>query len=249
MNDVIVTYTPADGSDGDVPPVEPGWIGASAGTEAIDVHQPTQWSLAGYAEVRTTEIMAEAVPDIVSFGGSTMIVGEIVGPTDGCTVYVYGTRAGETTEQVLATEEAFGEGGMVSFYAQIEGLTKNTALRIHVDGGDDYTPADAYLDVMVRARIVLGASTRSLVRGRPVTFTALVSPTACVGTNVVFEYYYPARRAWRAITTRTLWASAPYAKATAVWRPSRGTWKVRARYVGGKTNAPVTSSVVSIVVR
>jgi hypothetical protein len=241
MDDMIVTFTPSDAPSGDFPPVGSGVARTS--------RHATPWSLTGSAEVQISEIRAEAVPNVVPFGGSTMIIGEIHGPTKGVTVHVYGTPAGETTERLLATEEAVAEGGTVSFTARLERLTRNTGLRVHIDGGDGFTPADTYLDLTVSARILLTASARSVRYGRTVTVTALVAPNSCAGTNVVFEFYYPARRAWRYITTRTLAAGTPYAKARVSWKPPRGTWKVRARYVGGDTNGPSTSPGVNIAAR
>jgi len=90
---------------------------------------------------------------------------------------------------------------------------------------------------------------RTVTYGKAVTFTAQVAPNTCAGTNVVFEYYIPSRRSWRTITVRTLIPGTPYAKAVAAWKPPRGTWKVRARYVGGETNGASTSSGVNVAAR
>jgi hypothetical protein len=101
---------------------------------------------------------------------------------------------------------------------------------------------------LVRAYVSIKSSSKSVKYKKKVTLTASVMPGQCSGT-VTFQYYDPARRAWRSIGARTLVPGLASARATISWMPLKGSHKVRVIYGGCALNAGNTSGSVTIVAK
>jgi hypothetical protein len=76
---------------------------------------------------------------------------------------------------------------------------------------------------------------------------ASVFPSSAAGGKVVFEQ--ASGKKWIAIATKTLAAAGSKATAATTWKPSKGSHKVRVRYLGGTYNTATTSSVVTVSVK
>ena len=89
-------------------------------------------------------------------------------------------------------------------------------------------------------------SAASVRSGSTVTLSASVFPASSAGGSVVFER--ASGKKWIKIAEKTLGASGPKATASSKWKPGRGSFKVRARYLGGTFNAATTSGSTLIKV-
>jgi hypothetical protein len=156
--------------------------------------------------------------------------------------------AGSSVEVPVATTKATVVLGTLEFdFPELDSLYTNTVFRVHVDGTDSWTGADAYVSIRVKARVGLGASATRITAGKTVTLTASVYPKSAAGGTAVFERL--SGKKWVKITSKTLAVSGSYARASYKWKPGRGTQKVRVRYLGGAKNAANTSSTKTITVR
>ena len=239
-NLLSVTFTPSSGEDGE---------GAGAATDTtvtIETTAATPWVLDGSADSEVTEIDAYADP--ITYGDDAFISGEITGPSGAVEVKVYGWDDSEDAESLVATGEAEMIDGTLMFDIPVSGLTSNTELRVAVDGGLGYTPAETWVEVTVRGRVSISASHTTIWRGAWVVYTAKVAPRSATGT-IRFQWYDAHAKKWRALITKRLVHTSGTAKASCMWRPLRGTWKVRAIYSGDWNVAGKTSSSVSVRVR
>jgi hypothetical protein len=236
-NSFTVTLVPPDSTDAAVDEAVP-----------VSVTQTAPWVLSGTASAAITQLGADVSPRTVSYGGYAMVSGEVDGPTKPVLVKIYGTVAGSTTERLLAQETAFRMEGTLVYAAELNGLRSNTSLRIVVDGGSDYTPAEATAYVQVRAKIGLTSSARKVRFGRHVKLTARVTPRTAHG-RVAFQYYDGAKHRWRTIGTRYLHTVGSYAVATIDWMPRWGDRKVRVVYNGDRYNAGATSAKITTSAR
>jgi hypothetical protein len=245
-NTLIVEYLP-DGLSADQPTEgDAAWPDPFfEPSEPIVATSFLPWVLSGSASASTPDLQVTSAPAVVPYGGTAVISGEIAGPEGPCMVRVYASMPGTTTETLLAKELVFPADG--PFELPLFDLTTNLTLRVHVDASEGWAPADASLDLKVAARTLIVASSRRVRYGSRVSITGLVAPARSAGGNVAFEYL--AGRAWRSISVRRLAAGTPYAKAVLSWKPPKGTWKVRVRYLGGEMNAGSSSPVVSIAVK
>lgn len=221
-------------------PLDPEASEDSDPIEAIESTTTLPWVVNGKSTTAITQITAEAMPGTVSYGGSTAVSGFITGPTKAATVQVYGTRAGSSVETLLAEQPADKIDGELTYEIYLPTLTANTEVRVHVDGGVGYTPADAFTYVDVRAKVRLSASALNIRFGRRVTFTARVSPRTARG-SVRFQYYDAGQRRWRTVATKSLRPGAAYSTATAQWMPRWGKRKWRAVFGGDMRNVGSTS--------
>jgi hypothetical protein len=243
-NDLLsVTFVPSSGGGGGVVPL--GSVSDET-TTLVEVTAPTSWVLSGSATAQSTVIGASAAP--ITYGEDVYVDGTITGPTVPVEVRVYGVPAGASGEELLATGEAEMMDGSLSFSIPVSGMEANTELRLAVDGGYGYTPAEAFVSVTVRGRVTLSASPKTVWRGAWVLFTARVAPGSATGT-IRFQYYDAHAKKWRPLIAKRLTHSAGSARATCMWRPLRGTWKVRAIYGGDADLEGATSSSVTVKVR
>jgi hypothetical protein len=206
------------------------------------------WYTDGEATIQAATITAHTAA--VPFGFDALVMGDITGPSGPVTVSVYGTAAGETSESLLATDTAIvdPDTGNLSYEIDVPALYTNTALRVHIDAGSGYSAADASAMQYVRALVSLRSSAKSVKYKKKVTLTASVMPGECTGT-VTFQYYDPARRAWRSIGARTLAPGVSSAKASISWAPPKGSRKVRFVYGGCALNAGATSGSLTITAK
>jgi hypothetical protein len=241
-NLLSVTFMPvADGSgDGGSAP------SSSETTLAVETTTSSPWVLSGSATSEITVIDAYADP--VTYGDDAHISGEISGPSAPVEVKVYGVPAGSDTEELLTTGQTEMVDGTLMFDIPVSGLFSSTELRVAVDGGLGYSPAETFVDVAVRGRVSLSASPKTVWRGSWVVFTVKVAPRSATG-SIRFQWYDAHHKKWRALITKKLTHTSSTAKASCMWRPYRGTYKVRAIYSGDWNLAGKTSSTVTIRVR
>lgn len=247
-NMVTVDFVPSsdnadDGSDdgSDVPPSS-----SDATTVTIETTATTPWVLSGSATSEVTEIDAEAEP--ATYGDEVYVDGEITGPTGPVDVSIYSVPLDDGPGVLLATGKATDMDGSLLFSIPVDGITGNTMLRVAVDGGLGYTPAEAFVDVSVNAQVSLHASPKTAWRGSWVIFTAGVAPRRATG-SIHFQWYDKRHKKWRSLITKPIKHTSTAARATCMWRPLRGTWKVRAVYGGDWTIDGATSPSVTIRVR
>jgi len=218
--------------------------GASSG-ESLYATGTVPWSVSGAASALLSSVSVQTSP--VSWGEDAFVSGEVTGPDTSVEVAVYGTPAGSDVESLLATGTTVfdSESGTDVFFVDLPAMCVNTDIRVHVDGGAGYTPADGYATQSVRARVRLSASRTTLWWRLPVTLTARVTPGNDTG-SVRFQYYDQAHKAWRTIARRTLSTGFAFARASAKWTPPRGKTKVRVVYGGCARNAGATSPSLTI---
>jgi len=229
-NCLVVSFAPED----------PESLDASDPLKAIESTETLPWVVNGTADAEVSQLTAECMPETVSYGGSAFVTGFITGPTKAVMVQVYGTRAGSSVETLIAEQPADKSDGELTYDIYLPALTANTALRVHIDGGTGYTPADAFTYVDVRAKVRLTASDLNIRFGRRVTFTARISPRTARG-SVRFQYYDAGQRRWRTVATKSLRPGATYSTASAQWMPRWGKRKWRAVYGGDMRNVGSTS--------
>lgn len=234
-NSVVVSFVAGgnDGSEGD-PSLE------LDPPDAIEATASASWVVSGSADLQISQITARVAPALVSYRGSTALSGYITGPSDSATVEVYGRPFGSSTERLLASERAEFVSGEGFYYIYLPNLTGNTALRVHIDGGPGYSPAEATVSVRVRAKVSLSASALHIRYGRRVTLTARVSPRTAHG-SVRFQYYDAGQRRWRTIGTKSLRTGSTYATAAVTWAPRWGNRRWRAIYSGDTHNVSAIS--------
>lgn len=240
-NAVIVTFEPGEslaGSGGAIAP-------APADGEAIESTLATPWAVSGQAKTVVTEVSAFA--STVDYGWSSMVEGEIFGPTVPVAVSVYGTTAGTGTEVLLGTDVARldPDTGALRYEVFLPELYANTALRVRVAGGEGFTPADGYALQQVRARVTLRASSKVLWWRHPITLTASVVPGRSTG-RVTFQYYDAKKHVWRTIARASLHRGLTTSRASVRWTPPRAKTKVRVVYSGGLYNAGSRSGTLTI---
>jgi hypothetical protein len=241
-NMLFVNFIPESQADssGDGPAVP-----APRAVRSVETSIATPWYTTGSARVTATELTAFTSP--VPRGSWALVTGEVFGPEKRVLVSVFGTTVGTTTERLLESDTATVDPDTGSLSYEIflpDEMFTNTALRVHVDAGDGYTAADTYVMQLVRASVRIRTSANSVKSGKKVTLSATVTPGSSTGT-VNFQFYDPARHAWRTVGTRTLAA----AKASLSWAPPKGSRKVRVVYSGCTYNAGATSSTLTITAK
>ena len=206
------------------------------------------WPVAGGVQSPVTTIQAQIVPNPVSYGGFVGgLVGEVDGPSSAQTVSLYARTAGSPSETLVATTTATPNEGVLTFqFPLMHSYTTNTAFRIHADESDSSTGDDQTVWLNVRAMLTLKSSASSVRLGSTVTLSASVFPANSAGGSVVFER--ASGKKWVKIAEKTLGASGSKATASVKWKPGRGSFKVRARYLGGTFNAATTSGTALIKV-
>jgi hypothetical protein len=229
--------TPADGSGSSS-------ASASGTSPAIETTLETSWVLSGTATSQVTQIDAMASP--ATYGDDVHVSGTITGPSAPVEVRVY--LLSEFDASLVATAQAEVSDGQLIFDVPVSGLTGNADLLVAVDGGDGYTPAETLTSAAVLARVSLTATPRTVWRGGWVVFTASVAPRFATGT-VRFQYYDTRHKKWRALISKRLTHTSSTARATCMWRPLRGAWKVRAVYGGSGSLGGGTSPAVTVKVR
>ena len=236
-NTVFVEYWAAsDSSDSD-----------TGSVAAIETSASTPWSLDNSAITEITEIDASAEP--ATYGDEVFVTGEITGPTVPVVVSIYGLAPNGVDEELLTTGTAEIVDDSLAFGIPVSGITASGELRVAVDGGPGYTPAETFVNVTIRGRVRLSATPKTVFRGSWVFFTATVSPKSASG-NVKFQYYDAHAKKWRTLISKRLARAGASARATCWWRPAlRGSYKVRAVYGGDWYLGGTTSSSVTIKVR
>jgi hypothetical protein len=246
-NTIFVQFTSATG-------VAPGPIGfldtvvaPTTGTASAEATASTPWYLTGSATTEVSVISASVEP--ITYGDDAYVTGDITGPTVPVEVRVYGVPAGAVDEQLLATGTAELMDGSLAFAIPVSGLTSASELRLAIDGGPGYTPAEAFASVSINGRVRLSASSRRVFRGTWVLLTTTVAPGSARGT-VKFQFYDARDKKWRTLASKRLARAGSSSRATCWWRPKiRGSYKIRSVYSGDWDFGGATSSSLTVKVR
>lgn len=246
-NDVISVSFSESGSD-----YSSGYGSRDIGSAETTVQTP--WYVQGFRQKRVPEIMSWLRPGVIAYGAKSTISGLIMGPEDSRVVTIFGTpRGGGVSESQMATALAYQPYPWSELYfTKLTGpYTKTTDIRMFVPGDGQYVSTCATTTVRVGAKVLLGASASTVVRGKKITFTASVAPTQTAGSKVAFQYYNAKARAWRNVSIQTLtWApGASYATAKVTWAPPVGKIPMRAVFIGGPTNVAANSAQRTITVK
>jgi hypothetical protein len=207
--------------------------------KAIVTTGTAQWELDGNAMASPVLLATYLEENVMDYDGFNFLEGEVMdGPDNVGTISLFARPAGGA-ESLMDTTTANAKTGEFGF--GLYGLTRNTTLRLHVDGSEeeDYLPTDKTIIAYVKPSMRFKASAASVRTGRRITLSASVYPAQNAGARVRFEYYSKGR--WRTIATKTLSHSNP-AKASVSWKVLRGSHKVRVRFLGSAYNASSTSS-------
>ncbi len=252
-SDLAVVYTPTNPFDMPDPfDLYDGFSMASLASAALlepDPYAsatqtvPTTMYLTGSAEKSTTKATAIVSPRVVAYNGTAKVSGSITGLFQPATVQILTRAAGATTDTVLGRVAVTAGASAATFKATLAGLKKNTLVTVRFDGDDSSLPSRTSVRVQVAAAVGLRSSTTRVRRGRAVTLTATILPPSA-GGSVAFQRRNGAR--WVAIGTRAL---SPIGTASISWKPPAGETKVRARYLGGATNAGGSSTSLTITAR
>lgn len=202
-----------------------------------------QWKLDGNAMASPILLATFLEENVMDYGGFNFLEGEVMdGPDEMGPISLYAKPAGGT-ESLVETTAADAKTGEFAF--GLYGLTRNTTLRLHVDGVEDegYLPTDKTIMAYVKPSMRFKASSTSVRTGGRVTLSASVYPAQNAGARVRFEYLSKGR--WRTIATKTLSHSNP-AKAGVSWKVLRGSHKVRVRFLGSGYNVASTSGSKTI---
>lgn len=248
-NAMLVAYVPRGSDGGGDYPGEIPDLQTAAASKTL----PSDSVFIEAVAAATTQVTARAFPSTVNYGGGSVIAGTVSGPQDASAVDVYATPAGGAEQfvgtfptQVVYDEQS--DESSLQFIAPTSPLVKSTLFRIHYNGNGDYASSEALVSVHAHARVALKASATGVTRGKTITLSASVSPTATAGGQVVFEYN-SSGSTWRTIAKKTLAAGSSAATAATPWKVVPGAHKVRARYLGGVTNLATTSNSVVVTGR
>jgi hypothetical protein len=219
----------------------------SGSSGAAETSATAPWFLMGSASAQVTQITASA--EQVLYGDDAFVEGEIVGPSEPGEVRVYRVPADGSAETLIGTGMSEWVDDTLVYSVAVSGITAAAEVRVAVDGGFGYTPAEVFTSISVRARVSLSATPRSMWRGSWAMLTASVRPRFATGT-AKFQYYDAHNHKWRTLITKRLTRTSASARATAWWRPTiRGTYKVRVVYSGDRGYGGGVSPSVTIKVR
>jgi hypothetical protein len=237
---VKLTYVPNGASD--------------ATTSSVVRESATPWQLSGVASENSPVITTHLSATTVDYRGIVDVSGDVDGPATDSTVEIYAQSvAGGASApwKHLATVTARYDASQedATFDTVIGNLTTTSRLRFHIAAHDGWLSSDVTRILKVRADTHLTVSTTTPQVLKPFTLSARVLPAAAAGTKVSFQYWNKRQGIWITLSTRTLVDSSGAARAKFVWQLGKGTWKVRARFHGGATNAASASNAVTLHVK
>jgi hypothetical protein len=158
-SDLLVTYTPyASESEGEEEEEE-----EATGVEAT---VPTDYVFDGSFSQRTAQVVVQARPQKVAYGGATQLHG-MVRSSESVDVSIYRQSVDSATAVLVDTVTATAEGGYAYFHAIVPGLKKNSALIARAEATDDALPGSASVNVKVSAKVWLSGASRLAVHVRP----------------------------------------------------------------------------------
>jgi len=191
--------------------------------------------------VKSTGTIDLMVPKVVGFEEPVFVFGMIEEADASGTVRIYARQAGQASDTLVASVPAtLGNDGSAEFDALVTGLKRTTRLTAVWDGDADHLAVSSGATVAMRARASLSAAVHT-VAGRPeVRFAAHLTP-AQSGGRVFIERLRG--RTW--VRVANLAANGPL---TGVWRPSAGSYQLRAVFGGSPANATVASRGVRVTV-
>ncbi|PKQ16338.1 MAG: hypothetical protein CVT67_05145 [Actinobacteria bacterium HGW-Actinobacteria-7] len=212
--------------------------------DSIEATAATPWYLEGSVAKSSAFIELFVMPSTINYGGETYIMGSVDGVYRTSGLKIYGRSVDSTASTLLRslTIKPDPDEGYDEFDTAIYGLKKTSVLTVWFDGDQDTLRSQASATVKVRAAISLAASATKVKYGKYVTLRATLAPSGTAG-KVVFERYVYG--SWRTFATRTISGNKAYAS----FKPSRGTNKVRARYLGGTVNSARTSYTKAITAK
>jgi hypothetical protein len=216
-------------------------------TDPVALNIDAPWPISGVDRIGITTIQAVADPKIVSYGDFADIYGEVDGPSDPGVVSLFAKQAGSSTETLVATQTATYAGGALQFDFPLDEVFTNTTYRVHFDGTDSWSGADATVSLPVRAMTSLSVSASKVKLGKSVTLKAMVFPATTGGGTAVFEQLVG--KTWKKIASKTLLSNGSFSSASTSYKPSKGAHKVRVRYLGGTYNYAATSGTKTVTAK
>ena len=208
----------------------------------------TSWVLSANSSLvwHTSQMHVVALPRAVTYGGSTIIAGEIDGPQDDTTVEIWARDNTTTAYSKIATVPAvLDEDGYATFFYHTSGLARSMHFKAVWNGDSESLGCYAAVGVPVAAKVLLAPSASTVRRGATVSLTATVRP-AVTGQRVTFQRWVSSTRRWLTIG----YASVSGGKATFRWRPStRGVYSLRALVATRPENTAGTSATHRVTVK
>jgi hypothetical protein len=196
----------------------------------IDVTVPVGYVVSNYFTQSTARLHVVAHPDKLAYGGASVVDG-YVRSYDDLGVNLYRQDAGSDTETLIGSVTAESQRGIAPFDALVSGLKHNCTIVARSEATDTLLPGSATDTVKVRAAIHLTCKNgRVQVRVKPGDATGKVRLQRQVGKR------------WVTVATlKTKGAKASY-------RLHKGTYVLRAHYLGCTGSAASTSKKISAVV-
>jgi hypothetical protein len=221
-------------------PVDPKGVKRYKSVEATEA---TPWYLNGYTTKSTAQFSLFLDENTVNYNDMAMLMGEVNEIYSDSTLSIFGRSVDSTTSKLLGKVTIKpDEDGYAEFEKLIFGLKKNTVLTVRFEGDGDTLYTEASKTLRVRAAVKVTPSDTRVKYGKKVKLTATLAPSSTVG-KVVFERYSSGR--WRKIATKTI----SHGKAAVIFKPAKGSHKVRVRYLGGTVNAAKTSYAKTITAK
>jgi hypothetical protein len=183
-------------------------------------------------------------PTTVPYGGSLRLRGAIYQLNEDATLTLMRRLAGSSHDTTVTQIKAsVGTGWYPTFDYTVKGQWCNATYTLRWDGNSRMLGTRASVASQVGAKVGASASPSRTRLGSTVRLNATVAPAQPSG-KVVFEVLTSGT--WKAIKTVGLTSGKT---AGFAWRPpSRGTYKVRARFLGSTLNAGAASGAVSVVI-
>ena len=224
-SDLDVVYTPDN---------------AGAVVQPVEVLVPAQ-DLYVQGEVeKTAEALHLTVPATVPYATPLPVAGLLAGADADTTVRIYEQPSGQGQKLAATVPATLANDGSAHFQTVLPPVKSSTVVTVVWDGDADHLASSATTTVAVKPRVSLTASLATVSGKRSVHFAVKLTPAQPSGT-VYLERL--AGKQW--VRIAALPAQGPLSGS---WRPSPGTYKLRARFSGSAKNGPATSRAMAITV-
>lgn len=215
------------------------YYGQPWGPKAIVTSQDIGMVTQGSMVKRTSQLDLVASPSITFLHGTAVLMGELTGISQDTTVDVYRQDSATGVRTLVAhvpveldpnsDSDSSGE-----FFLPLTNLTANARYTVSWNGDDNALATSAAVGIRVRAGVGLAAA--ALPRGY-FRLTASVSPRQ---TSGYVRFQSLRHGVWFTLKSVPLTSSG---SAQMLWRPSAGSYSLRAVFSGSTKNASAGSSV------
>ncbi len=156
-SDLLVSFEPNGGSS------DSGDEGEPTG---VEVTVPTSYVFDSYFSKRTAQVMVQARPAKVAYGGATQLIGMVRSSKD-LQVSIYRQNVDAAAPVLVGKVKATAKRGYAYFRKVVPGLTKNAELIARTEATANELPGSASADVKVSAQIWLSGASKLTVHVRP----------------------------------------------------------------------------------